>query len=228
MLWSSQSRNEEPLTESSQSYPFVYDWFPDGKWLLMTTENASGRDEIWLLPVAARPHAERAARRIVSDPAYNLYEEHFSADGRWIAFIAQRSQPNGTESTIYVMSAAGGSWIRITEGKHWDDKPRWSPDGKIIYFLSERAGFLNVWGSHFDSARGRPVSEPFPVIAFGNPRLMVAKRIAPAAISLTQDRLVVTVTQASGNIWVLDNVADKQEPGLGTTERSFHRGQVRQ
>ena len=206
MLWSSQSRNEETLAESSQSYPFVYDWSPDGEWLLMTTENASGRDESWLLPVAARPHAERAARRIVSDPACNLYEEHFSPNGRWIAFLAIRSRPGGTESTIYVMSAAGGPWIRITEGKHWDDKLRWSPDGKVIYFLSERAGFLNVWGIRFDSARGRPVSEPFPVTAFSSPRLMVAKLIASAAISLAQDRLVMTVTQASGNIWVLDNV----------------------
>jgi hypothetical protein len=52
----------------------------------------------------------------------------------------------------------------------------------------------------------RPVSEPFPITAFSSPRLMVAKLIASAAISLTQGRLAVTVTQVSGNIWVLDNV----------------------
>jgi Tol biopolymer transport system component len=108
MLWSSQSRNEEPLTESRQSYPFVYDWSPDGKWLLMSDNNASARDEIWLLPVAARPHAEREARRIVSDPAYDLYDEHFSPNGRWIAFNAVRSQPSGAESTItWTTSLAG-------------------------------------------------------------------------------------------------------------------------
>jgi Tol biopolymer transport system component len=54
MVWSSQSRNEEPLTESSQPFRWVYDWSPDGKWLLMTENNASGRAEIWLLPVAAK------------------------------------------------------------------------------------------------------------------------------------------------------------------------------
>jgi Tol biopolymer transport system component len=103
--------------------------------------NASGRAEILLLPVAAKPHAERAVRRIASDPAYDLYEEHFSPNGRWIVFNAVRSRPSGQESTIYVMSASGGPWIQITEGKHRDDKPRWSPDGEVIYFLSERAGF---------------------------------------------------------------------------------------
>jgi Tol biopolymer transport system component/DNA-binding winged helix-turn-helix (wHTH) protein len=207
MLWSSQSRNEEPLTESSQSGKGAFDWSPDGKWLLMSEgPNASGRAEILLLPVAAKPHAERAERRIASDPAYNLYEEHFSPNGRWIAFIAQRLQPSGVESTIYVMSASGGPWIRITEGKHWDDKPRWSPDGKVIYFLAERAGFLNVWGIRFDSTRGRPIGNPFPVTTFSSPRLMIAKVMAPVSISLTQDRLVVTMTQSSGSIWLLDNV----------------------
>ena len=104
------------------------------------------------------------------------------------------------------MSASGGPLIRIAEGKHWDDKPRWSPDGNIIYFLSEREGFFNVWGIRFDSGRARPIGEPFPVTTFSSPRLMVAKSIAPVSISLTQDRLVVTMAQSSGNIWLLDNV----------------------
>jgi Tol biopolymer transport system component len=206
MLWSSQSRSEEPLTESSKLSPWVYDWSPDGKWLLKTELNASGHAEIWLLPVAAKPNAERAARKIASDPAYEPYEEHFSPDGRWIAFNADKAQADGVESTIYVMSASGGPSIRITEGKHWDDKPRWSPDGNIIYFLSEREGFFNVWGIRFDSGRARPTGEPFPVTTFSDPRLMVAKTIAPVSISLTQDRLVVTMAQSSGSIWLLDNV----------------------
>jgi hypothetical protein len=35
---------------------------------------------------------------------------------------------------------------------------------------------------------------------------MVPKSIEQVGLALTQDRLVVTVTQASGSIWVLDNV----------------------
>jgi Tol biopolymer transport system component/DNA-binding winged helix-turn-helix (wHTH) protein len=208
MLWSSQSRNEEQVTESSESEPFVYDWSPDGKWLLISKHPGSEHNQLWLLPVAAKPHAERAARKIAADPAYDLFEPHFSPNGRWIAFnaVTVNAQPRGNESTIYVTSATGGPWIRITEGKHWDDKPRWSPDGNAIYFLTERGGFLNVWGIRFDSARGRPVSEPFPVTAFNSLRLMVPKVIAPASFSLSQDHLVVTVAQSSGNIWVLDNV----------------------
>jgi hypothetical protein len=64
------------------------------------------------------------------------------------------------------------------------------------------------------------VSEPFPVTAFNSPRLMVAKLIPAVSISLTQDRLVVTVTQASGNIWVLDNV-DRLKGAMARHDRAL-------
>jgi Tol biopolymer transport system component len=70
--WSSQSRSEEPLTAwSSKQDPMVFDWSPDGKWLLVSqANNDTGRYEIWQLSVAARPFAEIAAQKIIFDPAY--------------------------------------------------------------------------------------------------------------------------------------------------------------
>jgi Tol biopolymer transport system component len=205
--WSSQSHEEEPLTAPSDRYPVVFDWSPDGKQLLITQWNHdTGRREIWELPVAARPHAEATAHRIISDRTHDLSQSHFSLDGRWIVFEALENQPSQLESTIYVMAAAGGPWIRITDGKHWDDKPTWSPDGKSIYFVSGRGGFFNVWGMRFDPAKGKPVGDPFRVTSFKSPSLMVPEQIAPVELSVTQDRLVVTVAQVSGSIWVLDNV----------------------
>ena len=93
-----------------------------------------------------------------------------------------------------------------TDGKHWDDKPRWSPDGKKIYFVSGRTGFFNVWGINFDSSKGRPVGEPFRVTAFENPAMMLADWIPNVELSLTQDKLVLTMEERSGSVWLLDNV----------------------
>ena len=107
---------------------------------------------------------------------------------------------------MYVVSAAGGPWIQITDGKQWDDKPRWSPDGKTIYFLSDHAGFFNLWGIRFDPVKGKPQGEAFQVTSFDNPRLMIPGHIPIVEFDLSQDRLVLPLAQISGNIWMLDNV----------------------
>ena len=175
MVWSSQSHNEEPLTASSALDEIVYDWSPDGERLLLALEEVTTTTvtEIWLLPVgsAAAPQTP-AAQKIISDPSYDLWQSHFSPDGRWIVFEAVRYSPK-TESAIYVVPAAGGPWTRISKGEHWDDKPRWSPDGKTIYYVSGVGGFFNVWGIRFDPDKGKPVGEPFRVTAFEKPSLMV-------------------------------------------------------
>ena len=100
----------------------------------------------------------------------------------------------------------GGAWIPVTDGRNWDDKPRWSPDGKTIYFVSSRRGVYNVWGIRFDSTNGKPVGDAFPVTAFGSPGLVMPDVIPLEELSLTQDKLVLTMEDRSGSIWVLDNV----------------------
>jgi Tol biopolymer transport system component/DNA-binding winged helix-turn-helix (wHTH) protein len=207
VLWS-KGRGEEPITTLSPLGPFVFDWSPDGEWLLASQANAEGSQaEIWTLPAAESAMKGKERKLVASDAKTNLWQSRFSPDGRWIVFEAEAFQPAAHKSAIDVTPAGGGGpWTTITEGNHWDDKPRWSPDGRIIYFLSERRGFFNVWGIHFDPVNGRTEGEPFQVTSFDNPRLMVAEVMGDVGLSLTQSQLVVTVSQVSGSIWVLDNV----------------------
>jgi Tol biopolymer transport system component/DNA-binding winged helix-turn-helix (wHTH) protein len=207
VIWS-KSRGEEPITTLSQLDLFVFDWSADSEWLLASRANAvSGQMEIWALPTAMSEAKGKTRKIIACDVKTNLWQSRFSPDGHWIVFEAEESKPTGHKSAIYVTPSAGdGPWTRITEGKHWDDKPRWSPDGRIIYFVSEREGFFNVWGIHFDPVNGRAEGEPFQVTAFDNPRLMVAEVMSNVGLTLTQDQLIVTVSQVSGSIWVLNNV----------------------
>lgn len=204
MAWSGENRREEPVMAPNTRYPLVWDWSPVGQLLLVGQNNDKNRSEIWVVPLAAAPHAETAARKIASDPAYDLYQSRFSSDGRWVVFEGVRNTPTGLESALYVISAAVGPWMPISHGKRWDDKPRWSPDGKTIYFVSDRGGFFNVWAIRFDSAKGKPVGEPFRVTSFESPELMVSDAIPKVDFSLTQNRFVLTMEQRSGSIWLLD------------------------
>lgn len=209
MIWSAESRQEEPLTSPSSAVddnlPYVYDWFPDGRSLLFTKSRPAGNSTVWQIPVAA-PRAESQERMIISDPAYHLYQAHASPDERWIVFEAVTHQraPTG-RSSLYVMRASGGPWLPIIDND-WADKPRWSPDGKTIYFLWGRGGFLNVWGIHFNPQTGRPVRDPFPVTALHSPSLMIPGNVANVEISVSPKNLVLTLGELSGGIWVLDNV----------------------
>ena len=207
MIWS-KSRGEEPITVLSNLGPFLFDWSADGEWLLASRASVqNGQSEIWKLPAAGGAVKEKERKLIASDAQTNLWQCQYSPDGRWIVFEAEGIKPTGHKSAIYAAPAVGGGpWTTITEGKHWDDKPRWSPDGRTIYFVSERGGFFNVWGIHFDPVKGKTEGEPFQVTTFDNPRLMVAEVMPSVGLTLTQNQLIVTVSQVSGSIWVLDNL----------------------
>jgi len=208
MLWHSNNRTEEPLTAPTTTAGLiVYDWSPNSKQLLVSKESSeTHRQELWVYPVAGAPHAENVARRLTSDLAYDLWQSHFSPDGRWVVFIAVANSATAAQSTVYVMPATGGPWTRITDGAYWDDKPQWSPDGKTIYFLSGQGGLFNVWGIRFDPIAGKKIGVPFRITNFESPRLMVPHFIQPVALSVTQNRLMLTLEDLSGSIWMLDNV----------------------
>ena len=92
-------------------------------------------------------------------------------------------QPATEESIIYVAPQSGGEWVRITENEHWSDQPRWSLDGKAIYYVTDQNGFLNVWGSPSDPALGKPIGKPFQVTSFNTPSLMFPSSTEPAEMS---------------------------------------------
>ena len=64
MVWSRDSHSEEPLTSPpSNTFPLIYDWSPDNKWLLVSQIGGGAREELWILPLASAPRAEAAAKK---------------------------------------------------------------------------------------------------------------------------------------------------------------------
>jgi dipeptidyl aminopeptidase/acylaminoacyl peptidase len=64
-----------------------------------------------------------------------------SPDDRWIAFRGERrdvleGHPDGR---ICLVGVDGSGFRQITNGPHDDDQPRWSPDGTVLTFRSDRA-----------------------------------------------------------------------------------------
>ena len=205
-VWSEEARTDEPLT-GTQAFGAPYDWWLDDKSLIVSRFHPpDGSAEIQRLWLDKMPHGEDAAQTIASRPGYSLWQGHISPDGKWLVFMGGNPRPFNNRSAIYVMSSGGGSWVRMTDADYWTDKPRWSPDGKFIYYVTAKNGFFNIWAVRFDSANGKPVGMPFQVSAFKSPSLMFPSYIEPADISLAPGKLAVTLQETSGSIWVLDNV----------------------
>lgn len=197
--------DEQPLILPGPLVTPTWDWSIDEQWILVgLLRDSRSRRVVGMAPLSAAPNAAAQMRVVASHPEDNLYQARFSPDGRWISFCAAKMNQAGI-STIYVAPTSGGELIRITDGDHFDDKPRWSPDGRIIYFISNRTGFFNVWGIRFDPATGQPIGEPFPVTTFDNPGRMILEDVRTMELALTADRLILPITEQTGNIWILEN-----------------------
>jgi Tol biopolymer transport system component len=52
----------------------------------------------------------------------------------------------------------GGEETRLTTAKGLDDGPEYSPDGKYIYFNSERTGHMQIWRMRADGSEQEQVT----------------------------------------------------------------------
>ena len=131
----------------------------------------------------------------------------------WLPWVLGTLIPASRPFVLYPFFSSGPLLaalivIPITQGRFWDDKPRWSPDGRVIYFISVRGGFVNVWARRFDSVRGEAVGESFEVTTFQTPARMLLPRIMQLHMALANHRIILPMTDVSASIWVLDNVGE--------------------
>ena len=111
----------------------------------------------------------------------------FSPDDRWVAFAAggriYRARTHGLQEI------AQSEWLPVAAG----DKPRFSPDGSLLYFVASGA---------IHAVRLDALGQPFSV---WEPRLSLAA-VNPAALELgvARDKLVVLLAESNFNLWMAD------------------------
>jgi Tol biopolymer transport system component len=200
IAWLTVGRGDERLLPPGRSNPM--DWSADGEQLLHTCSTPQ-RVATLCVSRVSDPNAEM--RVLITDPAYAFWQGRFSPDGRWVLFNAQSLKQAGI-SILGIIPVAGGTWIPLTEPTLWADKARWAPDGRTIYFISNRdSAFFDVWGIEFDPVKGAVVGREFRVTNYANPGRLITGQ-GGSELGVSANRIVLPVVETTGSIWVLDNV----------------------
>src|SRR5580692_4516123 len=89
-----------------------------------------------------------------------ISEPALSPDGKLVAFTVQTVdlEQNTKPKQIYVVGLNGGFPRQITREGTDNERPRWSPDSKQIYFISNRDGSSQVWTMNPDGTGARAIT----------------------------------------------------------------------
>ncbi len=134
-------------------------WSPDGREIVVSTvswsdvASRSGWGELWAID------ASSGARRRIETPG-DAVEPRWSPRGHRIAYW---SVSNAGQRDVFTVAAAGGGAVAVTADAAIDWDPVWSPDGRHLYFSSDRGGTMNLWRVAIDEASGRVLGPPEPL-----------------------------------------------------------------
>ena len=193
---------------TKDSYLLPTGWTPDGRFIIGSylSPPFTGRAKLAIWPLSPSP--AQAERLLIDDPRNALWQGSFSPNGRWLTFLAH-SVEDPTRTRIYVApeGAATAKWTQIATNHSWADKPRWAPNGRLLYFISDHGSpFFNLWGVRFDPERGTPIGDPFPVTRFDTPGLTISPDLDTAEVGISARRAVLSMQTVRGNIWIMEHV----------------------
>ena len=149
----------------------AFAWFPDGKRIVFTAAdpipedsadqssrfhqytrtyykvNGSGfldgrYSHLWVADLAT------GSVRRISGGDYDYESPAVSPDGRWIAFVSNRStdKDENRNSDVFLIPADSGALVQVSREQGTADHPAWSPDGHSLAWLEQTT--RNNYGGH--------------------------------------------------------------------------------
>jgi tricorn protease len=131
---------ETVLTHFKTGFFYGPIFSPDGKQLTFS----DGEHRLWLISTSGGE-----PRQVVQDKLTEIHDQVFSPDGRWLSFSLSA---DGRRRDLYLYEIATSKLTRVGDGSSIDFGPTFAPDGKYLYFVSNRHENPVPSDSEFDFA----------------------------------------------------------------------------
>jgi eukaryotic-like serine/threonine-protein kinase len=210
------------------SFCYNPSWAPDGKEIVCSTGWFKGVEEtttslngrlFWV-------NISTGESRPIPGRIEDARQPSWSPNGYRIAYWGRQ---HGAQRDIWTVAANGGDPVPVTNDSYMDWNPVWSPDGRYLYFSSDRGGSMNLWRVRIDERTGEILASPEPItmpsewsgyISFNRDGLHMAyvqqtrtSSIYRGAFDPVRERVVgqpVPLTQGTKQYWGPDVSPDGQ------------------
>ena len=202
-------------------------WSPAGDEILTNVDlitdpmaRTVAKEQLWAIEVSS------GKRRLVTPN--DAVQASWSPNGHRIAYWGVH---RGGQRDIWTIAASGADPKLVTDDNAIDWNPVWSPDGRHLYFASERGGTMNLWRVAIDERSGdirgafEPVTTPSAYsqhlsFARNGQRLAyveVARRVHLQRLSFDPTREQVVDAPS----WILQDARPVKNPHLSTDGKTF-------
>src|SRR3989442_1325010 len=133
-------------------------WSPDGKEVVCSTGYFLRPNE------RPTPNAKLFRVNITTGETHPISGIDDAVQPNWSPHgyrIAYWKCPKGSRD-IWTVAAGGGDPVPVTDDVALDWSPVWSPDGRYLYFSSDRGGSMNLWRVRIDEVSGKTRGAPEP------------------------------------------------------------------
>jgi Tol biopolymer transport system component len=179
-----------------------FQWSAKGDSLLYFHRAAPGT--VGLLDLASRKRTV-----LLRHPKLNLSlaDARLSPDDRWIAFPVP-VEPNRSRLALAPLGAGviddETRWTWLTPAGSNAVQPEWSPDGRWLYFLSDRSGRNAVWA--LPVREGKAAGSARTILDFPHASLSIAAmRPRDTGLAVGAGKLAIGAAEYRGALWTVDS-----------------------
>ncbi|MBL8221784.1 MAG: protein kinase [Bryobacterales bacterium] len=177
----------------------IYGWSSDGRFLVYYRTSPI---RFYRMDLQTEKETE-----LISHAAMDVHGAEPSPDNAWVAFHfpGLRNSPVKIAPIRHGRAAPEAEWTTVADYPGLNSRPWWSPDGNLLYFLSMKDNYPDIWAQRLDAATKRPVGDAFAVMHFHENRK--APNITGAAVfgpAIGKGQITFSLMERSANIWIAE------------------------